>query len=89
MKRKSKKTDAETAAVKKSAAIVERIKPLLAEQGPEMQGYVLADLTGMWLAGHVIPDSKEETDALRDRVLEMHIAMVRMLTFLNAKQLGT
>jgi hypothetical protein len=35
-----------------SDAVIDRITPLLAGHGPRLQGIVLAELLGMWLAGH-------------------------------------
>lgn len=51
--------------------ISERIKPLLAGHGPDMQGAVLADLVSIWLAGHPA--------AMREIVLREWLTAVRQL----------
>jgi hypothetical protein len=51
--------------------LVKRIRPILAGEGADVQGAVLADLLAMWLAGHVGPP--DEIMALRSRVLITHI----------------
>jgi len=57
------------------AAYVERlfdeIRPILAGQPPELQGAVLMQLLGMWLAGH--PRS------VRDEVLKYHLRSARIM----------
>jgi hypothetical protein len=55
-------------------AIAERIKPHLAGRSPEIQGAVLAELLSVFIAGHY----KGGSD-LMDRVLNMHVEMVRQL----------
>jgi hypothetical protein len=59
--------------------LVDRIKPILAGEAPNVQGAVLADLLAMWLAGHVIMGDPKETEKMRERALEIHIATVRAL----------
>jgi hypothetical protein len=55
--------------------IVAEIKPLLAGQGPDVQGAVLAELLGLWLAGHR-PDT-------RDELLALHLQFVEQLVCVN------
>jgi hypothetical protein len=55
--------------------IVERVMPLLAGHGPDVQGAVFADLTAMWLAGFQGVDAP----ALRKRLLTMHVQTIRKL----------
>lgn len=71
------------------ARLVERIKPILAGQPPEVQGAALADLLAIWLAGHVYENLPGATDAMREALLLAHIEQVRALVPINAKVLGT
>lgn len=61
--------------------MVHRIKPLLAGQPPAVQGAVLAELLAIWLGGHRVPGRPSAQAALRENLLDEHIATVR-------KQLG-
>jgi hypothetical protein len=70
------------------AAIVARIKPLLAGHPPEMQGAVLADLLAIWLAGHTVPGDPIATRRLRAAALEVHLEQMRPLIAVNAKLMG-
>jgi hypothetical protein len=70
------------------AAIVGRIKPLLAGHPPEMQGAVLADLLATWLAGHTVTGDQAATDRLREEMLAMHVELMRPLIAVNAKLMG-
>ena len=78
-----------TAQPKDVAALVERIKPLLAGKLPELQGAVLADLLAIWVAGHVIQDDAGATHKLRNFLLAEHFKVVRRLVKVNAKLMGT
>jgi hypothetical protein len=64
--------------------IVDRIEPLLAGHHPGIQGAALADPLATWLAGHVIRDDPIKTDALRERLLTVHLDCVRKLVPVNA-----
>ncbi len=66
-------------------ALANRIKPILANHRPEVQGAVLAELLSIWLAGHLIPGDEKETQAFREELLTTHCAMVRELTKVNAE----
>lgn len=68
--------------------MVKRISPLLRGQDPQVIGAVLADLTAMWIAGHVSPGKPEETDRVRAALLAHHIAGVGSLIGVNAEQSG-
>jgi len=59
--------------------IVEIIRPLLRGQGPEIQGAVLAELLGSWMAGWA--------PHLRAEVLDFHLEAVRGLTIENEKHM--
>jgi hypothetical protein len=67
------------------AELVEHIRPLLAGRDPSVQGAVLADLVSMLLAGHILPNSKERTNELREGLLQAHITAVRQLIPINEK----
>jgi hypothetical protein len=70
--------DAEQASLQ-ARAVVQQIRPLLAGLRSESQGAILADLLSLWLAGHLVPGSQEETDELRTLLLDNHIEAVRAL----------
>lgn len=62
-----------------SDEIVGKVKPLLAGKPPELQGFVIADLLAIFLAGHICEgDSDLQRDA-RLQVLNWHIRTVHML----------
>jgi hypothetical protein len=52
--------------------------------GISVQSAALADLTAMWIAGHVAKDA-HAIDELRERVLREHVALIRRLIPINAK----
>lgn len=64
--------------------LVERIRPILAGVPSPVQGAVLADLLAIWLAGHIDRTSSQHTDALREELLQHHLATVRALVPVNA-----
>ena len=66
-------------------ALSRAIMPLLAGKGASVQGAALADLLALWLAGHFIHGDPEQTKALREEILAMHIAIVRDLIEINYK----
>jgi hypothetical protein len=71
------------------AAIVDRVRPLLAGHSPEIQGAALADLLAIWLAGHHVAGDEDATRTMRAELLAMHCGAVRNLTTVNAKIIGT
>jgi hypothetical protein len=60
--------------------IANRIKPLLAGSSPEVMGAALAELLSLWLAGHY-----QGGPELIERMLELHIEVVRKLVPVNIK----
>ncbi len=54
------------------------IRPLLADQPPELVGVVLADLTAAWLAIHKLDDT-EKTAKWREILLEKHLQAIRAM----------
>ena len=65
-------------------AVTERIKPILANHHPTLQGAVLAELLSIWIAGHVA-DTSANSAKLRREMLKMHVEQVRKLIPENAK----
>ena len=65
-------------------AVAERIKPILANHHPTLQGAVLAELLSIWIAGHVA-DTSANSAKLRREMLKMHVEQVRKLIPVNAK----
>ena len=55
-----------------------RIKPLLAGQGGDVQSAVLANLTALWLAGHIGPTVRA-TKRVREMLLRDHVKLIRDL----------
>jgi len=51
----------------------------LAGRPAEIQGAVLADLLATWLIGHRVPGDPEAQAAMREELLQLHIATVRKL----------
>jgi hypothetical protein len=78
-----------TPRTREAAAIIDRIRPLLAGHSPEVQGAVIADLTAIWLAGHHVAGDEDATRKMRDALLVYHCAEILKLTRLNARILGT
>lgn len=58
--------------------LVKQIRPMLAGRDRRVQSSVLADLLSIWLAGH-FAGSAEANEALREELLEAHLALVRDL----------
>ena len=56
--------------------IMEKVGPVLKGRSPGIQGAVLARLLAMWLWGHWVGRSREETRALRERMLREHLERV-------------
>ena len=69
--------------------LVNRIKPLLAGQPPEIVGAALADLLPIWIASHVYKNMPGTTDTMREALLVAHIDRVRELIPVNAAIIGT
>lgn len=66
--------------------IVESIRPLLTDHPSAIQGAALADLLAIWLAGHITADPTETAKA-RERLLAMHMTLVRQLIRVNAARI--
>jgi hypothetical protein len=64
-------------------AIVEAVKPHFVGQPGDIVGAALADLLSLWLAGHVIPDDLQTSHRHQERLLKLHIKMVRALVPIN------
>jgi hypothetical protein len=61
-------------------ALVAVIGPMLRGRPPEIQSAVLAELLSLWLAGHIIPEQ-------RDEALRLHLQLVQDLTRINVPML--
>ena len=61
-------------------AVQEKIRPLLAGKGPEIQGAVLSDLVAIFIASHY-----QHGDGMMKKMLSMHIDLVRKLVPENVK----
>jgi hypothetical protein len=57
----------------------QQVYDLLAGRGPPVQGAICADILARWLAGHSVPGDKAATDEFREKMLKMHIEVVRRL----------
>lgn len=53
-------------------ALAAKIRALLAGQGPDVQGAAIADLTAIWLAGHIVSGNVAATAGLRAEMFKMH-----------------
>ena len=69
--------------------LVDQIRPILAFKPPQVQSGVLADLTALWLAGVWIKDEPAQTRLLRAELLDLYLELVKQLTEVNARMLGT
>jgi hypothetical protein len=63
--------DAPTDFEARTDAIVAACKPALAGEHPMIQGFALADLVAIWLAGHQMPAEGHE------ELLALHVETVR------------
>lgn len=61
--------------------VVQACRPHLAGKGPFVQGFALADMVALWLAGH--------PERLRGDLLQMHRELVDQLLPVHAEILGT
>jgi hypothetical protein len=65
-------------------AIWPTISAALRDKPSPLQGAVLADLTAVWLAGHIGRDA-EATDKLRMELLDLHVRAIQELVFANER----
>jgi hypothetical protein len=65
--------------------IVQRIRPILAGNAPEVVGGALADLFSMFLAGHFDEKGPAETAVLREQLISQWLDTVRQLIEPNEK----
>jgi hypothetical protein len=68
-------------------ALVSAVKPFFAGKSPEVQGAALADLTALWVAGHVTSNPARQHDHWA-RVLALHIEGIRKLISVNYTGIG-
>jgi hypothetical protein len=76
-------------AADRAAEVSAQIEPLLAGLGPDVQGAILANLTAMWIAGHMAEDhdDHERTAAVRMKILRLHMEAVRSLIAPSEREL--
>ena len=58
--------------------MVNQIRPLLSGKSPPLIGAALANLLATWLASHTTFDKREDA-GLREKMLAMHVKMVRAM----------
>jgi hypothetical protein len=63
-------------------ALVSAVKPFFVGESPQVQGAALADLTALWVAGHVTPDPRK-THAYWERTLALHLEGIWKLIPIN------
>jgi hypothetical protein len=63
------------------------VMPMLAGRGVELQGYVVAELAAIFIAGHKA-GNVADTDALRTEIFNEWTSLVRDLVPVVAKQRG-
>jgi hypothetical protein len=68
---------------------VQAVDGLLAGQHPAVIGAALADLTAMWIAGHVAIGDEAATARARAGLLAKHVELVLLLVPINAAISGT
>lgn len=66
--------EARARAIAEADALIERLRPMLAGQAPEVVGAALAYLTTLWLRGH-------HPLELRDRLWRVHQGEIAEATF--------
>ncbi len=69
-------------------ALAEEIRPLLAGQGPDVQGAALVDLVSLHLVSHFVPGDPIATRQIREDLLAAHVEAVRKLIPVNARIVG-
>jgi hypothetical protein len=68
-----------------SMKLTQQIRLLLAGKPPEVTGAILADLLAMWVAGHVDPSGDDDSEGMRELILQIHVEAVRGLIPVNYK----
>jgi hypothetical protein len=64
--------------------LADRIEKVLKGKPPGVIGSALSNAVAMFIAGHFVPGSPEETNKHRERVLKLHISAVIGLVPANA-----
>ena len=75
--------------IRQVAELIADARPVFAGRPAAIQGGALADLTAMWLAGHVMSGDRAGTIKLRQEILANHITMIRKLIEINERMMGT
>ena len=71
----------------KVTALVELISGFLHGHEDSVQGAALCDLLAMWLAGHFVANSVEDTRLFRERLLDNHIENLWKLVPINERRI--
>ena len=66
------------------APVVKEIRWVLAGRPAEVQSAILADLLAIYLAGHIVRGNPAATNDLREKILAIHLGLVRELVPINA-----
>jgi hypothetical protein len=76
-------------AADRAEEVSRQIEPLLAGLGPDVQGAILANLTAMWLAGHMAEDHDDHamTATVRMKILQLHMEAVCSLIAPSEREL--
>jgi hypothetical protein len=61
---------------KQALELVRRIRPLLAGRHPSVQGAALAELTAIWLHGHVVLGDANQRQELQAELFEEHLKYI-------------
>jgi len=69
-------------------AVVDAAKPAFVGRPPPIQGAALADLTAIWVTGHVALGDPTATREMWQTVLAHHIEYTQKLIDLYAKRMG-
>lgn len=65
------------------------LQRILAGRPPQQQGAILADLTAIWIAGHVERGNPAGTIRLRNQLVLHQLDYIDQLIPINAKIMGT
>lgn len=66
-----------------------KIHRLLAGKGPEVQGAAIADLTAIWLHGHLVLGDPAATDKIRREIFEHQCQLIWQLVEHYDQRRGT
>jgi hypothetical protein len=73
--------------IKQVETLSNKIREMFVGKEPDVIGATLADLLATLLAGFIVEDDEMETDKLREEMLALHIAGVRKLIPISAREI--